>query len=210
MGRKVLARPTSTGKTAPAPVVRAREWNFYRNLLPRSFNHTRVRRPILLFCWHVHRGPSFSFHLQMSVHDQTPTSSGHPPPRPTNGDSLRWNRVYQCDPRGLHIIFPKLIGPKQPRASPSTGTAGNHTPVRWTEATSTVEFNPRSRRVPVTPQVYGAHLSSLGEDMIWSIDVDTALGGIHRLTRWCSGENTMIEFKRKIPWASLWSLGSET
>jgi hypothetical protein len=50
----------------------------------------------------------------------------------------------------------------------------------------------------VTPQVYGAHLSSLREATIWSVDVDTALGGVHRLTRRRSGENTAVEFKRKI------------
>jgi hypothetical protein len=208
MGWNHRARPTNEEETTPAQAARA--WNFYRNPLARSVNRKRVQCPILLFRLHVHRGPPFSFYLQTPVHDQTLTSAGHPPPRPIDGDRLRWNRAHQRDPRGLPIISPKLIGPKQPRASPSTATTGNQTPVRWTEATSTVEFNLRSRRVPVTHQVYGSHLSSLREATIWSVDVDTALGGVHRLTRWCSGKNTVVEFKRNIPWASLWSLGSET
>jgi hypothetical protein len=62
-----------------------------------------------------------------------------------------------------------------------------------------VEFNPRSRRVPVTLQAYGTHQSSLKEATVGSVDVDTALDGVHRITRWRSGGNTMVEFKRKIP-----------
>jgi hypothetical protein len=35
--------------------------------------------------------------------------------------------------------------------------------------------------------------------MVWPVDVDTTLGGVHRMTRRRSGENTAVEFKNKIP-----------
>jgi hypothetical protein len=90
---------------------------------------------------------------------------------------------------------------KQSRTSLSTATADNRAPVRWTKATSTVEFNPRVWQALATLHVHGAHLSSPGEAMVWPVDVDTTLGGVHRMTRRRSGENTAVEFKNKIPWA---------
>jgi hypothetical protein len=49
-----------------------------------------------------------------------------------------------------------------------------------------VGFNPRSQQVPVIHQTYGAHPSSPGEATVWPVDVDTALGGVHRMTQRCS------------------------
>jgi hypothetical protein len=114
------------------------------------------------------------------------SNPNHPPPRPIDGDHLRWNRAYQRDPRDLPPIFPKLIDLKPPRASLATLTAYRRAPVRCTEVSSTVGFNPRSRQVPVIHQKYGAHLSSSKGATVWSVDVDTALGGVHRITQRCS------------------------
>jgi hypothetical protein len=136
--------------------------------------------------WQLHIGPLVSFHLQTLVHALTTTNANHPQPRPIGGDHLRWSRAYQRDPHGLLTISPKLIDPKQPRASLATTTTDRRALVSWFEASSTVEFNPRSQRVPATLRAYGAHRSSLGEATVWLIDVDTALGGVHRITKRCS------------------------
>jgi hypothetical protein len=134
--------------------------------------------------WQLHIGPRLPFYSQTLVHGPTSTSVGHPPPRPIDDDHLRWNQAYQCDPRDLPPISPRLIYLKPPRATLIMLTTDRWAPVRCTEVSSMVGFNPWSWRVPVIHQTYGAHLGLPREAMVWPVDVDTALGSF---TEWHNG-----------------------
>jgi hypothetical protein len=83
-------------------------------------------------------------------------------------------------------MFPKLIDLKPSRASLATLMADRQAPVKCTEVSSMVGFNPRSLQVPVIHQTYDAHLGLSRGATGWAVNVDTALSGVHRTTRWCS------------------------
>jgi hypothetical protein len=72
-----------------------------------------------------------------------------------------------------------LIDLKPSRASLAMLTVDRQAPVRCTEVSSTVGFNPRSLRVPGIHQTYDAHLGLCGGATGWPVDMDSALSDVH-------------------------------
>jgi hypothetical protein len=90
-----------------------------------------------------------------------------------------------------------LIDLKQPIAFLATAMTDNRAPVRWTEASSLVEFNPRSQRVPATLQAY-----QCSHGLAWERhgSVQQRENGLWRqslLTRQRSSQPVAVVFKSK-------------